>query len=226
MGNLDIYEKYRSAPKEALKKITGGRINGMTDINPMWRIKALTECFGPCGDGWWYTVTDRWTEKCGEEIAAFVQIELRYKTESGVSEPVIGTGGSMLYVKERNGLRISDEAYKMATTDAISVACKQLGFAADVYWDKDRTKYSAPAEQDTTPQNTQQNVQPVDPDLIPHGEGMTDARLNRIKSEMDRTGITEKTLLVMFHVKSLKDLTEAQYIAIINKFKDTPDKTA
>jgi hypothetical protein len=29
----------------------------------------------------------------------------------------------------------------MALTDALSVACKALGFAADVYFEKDRTKY-------------------------------------------------------------------------------------
>ena len=28
---------------------------------------------------------------------------------------------------------LNDEAYKMALTDAISVACKQLGVGADVY---------------------------------------------------------------------------------------------
>ena len=32
----------------------------------------------------------------------------------------------------------------MALTDAISVACKMLGMGADVYWYKDRTKYTAP----------------------------------------------------------------------------------
>ena len=142
MGNLDIYNKYREAPAEALKTIKGGRLSGMTDINPMWRIKALTEQFGPCGEGWWYKTKERWTEQCGEEIAAFVTIELFYKVDDGFSYAVQGTGGAMLYVKEKNGLRVNDEAYKMATTDAISVACKQLGFAADIYWGTDRTKYS------------------------------------------------------------------------------------
>lgn len=39
-------------------------------------------------------------------------------------------------------MHISDECYKMALTDAISVACKALGVAADVYWSSDVTKYS------------------------------------------------------------------------------------
>lgn len=48
----------------------------------------------------------------------------------------------MFASKEKSGIYVSDECYKMATTDAISVACKQLGIGADVYWDSDRTKYN------------------------------------------------------------------------------------
>ena len=53
MGNLDLYDKVRAVPKEAQKQISGGRLNGMTDINPMWRIKTLTEQFGVCGSLPW-----------------------------------------------------------------------------------------------------------------------------------------------------------------------------
>ena len=45
--------------------------------------------------------------------------------------------------KEKNGLYQSDECFKMALTDALSVACKALGIAADVYYEKDKTKYTA-----------------------------------------------------------------------------------
>ena len=47
--------------------------------------------------------------------------------------------------KEKNGPYTSDECFKMALTDAISVACKALGFGADVYWEADRSKYDKPA---------------------------------------------------------------------------------
>ena len=39
----------------------------------------------------------------------------------------------MLVTKERDGLRTNDEGFKMATTDALSVAMKMLGVAADIY---------------------------------------------------------------------------------------------
>lgn len=54
MDNLELYNRVRSVPEEAKKAITAGRTKGFTDINPMWRIKKLTEEFGVCGIGWYY----------------------------------------------------------------------------------------------------------------------------------------------------------------------------
>ena len=144
MKNLEIYEKYRAVPQEAQREIKGGRLKGMTDINPMWRIKCLTEAFGPCGIGWLISTKEKWTETTPSgEVVANVEIALRIKYGNEWSGEITGIGGSMLVSNEKNGLYVNDEAYKMAYTDAISVACKALGFGADVYWQKDRTKYAA-----------------------------------------------------------------------------------
>ena len=147
MENLKLYEALRVVPKEAKRDIQAGRLKGKTDINPMWRIKAMTEQLGPCGIGWKYTITGK--GMCpgnGPEVAAFVDIDLYIKVDGEWSEAIPGTGGSMFVASERNGPYTSDECYKMALTDAISVACKALGVAADVYWDKDSTKYDQPRE--------------------------------------------------------------------------------
>lgn len=147
MDNLAIYNAVRNPPKEALKEIQAGRLKGKSDINPMWRLKALTEQFGPCGIGWKYVITKQWLETgAKDEIAAFVNIELFIKVEGAWSDAIPGTGGSSFVANERNGLYTSDECFKMALTDAISVSCKALGFAADVYWNSDRSKYDKPAE--------------------------------------------------------------------------------
>lgn len=144
MSNLDLWNKFRSCPKEAQKTIGAGRLKGMTDVNPVWRIKVLTEQYGPCGIGWYYDVTARWLESgANGEIVANVEIDL-YVKDKEWSKPIHGIGGSMLVAKETAGLHTSDEAYKMALTDAISVSCKALGIAADIYWDKDATKYTKP----------------------------------------------------------------------------------
>lgn len=141
--NMRIYNQVRAVPEEAKREIAAGRLKGKTDINPMWRIKALTEQFGICGIGWKYVITDKRLEAGADgEVSAFVDIDLFIKVGGEWSAAIPGTGGSAFVAKERNGLYTSDECFKMALTDAISVACKALGFGADVYWQADATKYT------------------------------------------------------------------------------------
>lgn len=150
MDNLVLYNQLRVVPNDAKRAIQAGRLKGKTDINPMWRIKALTEVFGPCGIGW-NTINEKYTlipVESTQEVICLYELDLVYKTENGAwSEPVHGVGGNMLVAKEKNGLYANDEGVKMAKTDALSVAAKALGVAADVYWDSDRTKYTKDTEQ-------------------------------------------------------------------------------
>lgn len=154
MENLAIYNAVRSVPGSAKRQIGAGRLKGKTDINPMWRLKTLTEQFGPCGIGWKYVITDKRLEQgANGEVAAFLDIDLFVKVDGAWSEAIPGTGGSAFVAKEKNGPYTSDECFKMALTDAISVACKALGFGADVYWEADRSKYDKPAPV-TSPKGT------------------------------------------------------------------------
>lgn len=129
---LSYWEFWQHVAPGMLKEIKGGNLNGKTDINPVWRFRALTEAFGPCGFGWTVREAERWTNECAGEVGAFVKVELRINIGGTWSEPIEGVGGSKLCGKGR-GDGLNDEAWKMATTDAISVACKALGMAADVY---------------------------------------------------------------------------------------------
>jgi len=140
---IDLYEKLSRPDPSALKRISGGRLNGKTDINPQWRYRAMTEAFGLCGIGWKYTIDRQWTEPGDSgEVMAFVNVSLYVKQDDKWSDAIPGNGGSMLTAKEKSGRYNSDEAYKMATTDALSVAMKMLGVASAIYagqWDG--TKY-------------------------------------------------------------------------------------
>lgn len=149
--NLAIYNEGRVVPEEAKKPFDTGRFKG-TDVNPMWRIKMLTSIFGPAGLGWYTEVTNRYSEQnIDGSVAAFVDINLYVRKDGEWSKPIFGTGGSKLISVEKKyskgssapetSLYLSDEAYKMAYTDALSVACKALGIAADVYYEKDKSKY-------------------------------------------------------------------------------------
>lgn len=159
MENLKFYNALRAVPEKCTKKITGGRLNGMTDIKPQWRTEKMTEIFGPCGIGWYYEETKRDYKDFDGQTAVFLDINLYYRyekidpvTERVIgyewSKPIHGTGGSMFVAKEKNGMFVSDEAVKMALTDALSVAMKSLGMAADIYMGMPATgtKYDRPAE--------------------------------------------------------------------------------
>lgn len=157
MDNMEIYDRVKETPQTALKAISAGRLKGMSDINPMYRIMILTKMFGPCGFGWKYTINNKeiMDGANGEKIA-IVDIDLYFKWNGEWSEAIPGTGGSSFIANERNGPYTSDECYKMALTDALSVSCKALGIGADVYWAAGHTKYDA---QRQTAQNRPQQPQ-------------------------------------------------------------------
>lgn len=147
MGNFDIYRKVQAVPENAQKTIGAGRLKGFTDINPMWRIKTLTEEFGPCGVGWVPEIVKYWLEDGANETkTAHMVINLFIKIDGEWSKPIPGIGGASYISQEKSGAYTSDECFKMAFTDAVSVACKLLGFGADIYWTADRTKYNAAKE--------------------------------------------------------------------------------
>ncbi len=144
--NLAIWDHVARPPASALKTIRGGRLKGMTDVNPQWRYRAMTDVFGPCGIGWRYDIVRIWTEPGVDgQIMLFAHISLNARDlETGDwSAPIPGVGGSVLVSKEASGLHGNDEAVKMAVTDALSVAMKMLGVAADIYAGRwDGTKYA------------------------------------------------------------------------------------
>ena len=133
VNNLDLYNKLKSVPQEYLKTIGAGRLKGMSDIKPQWRILKLTDVLGSCGFGWKIQNLKFEYKEVGQEIVCNCYLEFLYKQNNEWSEPIPASGGSKLSTLERNGVYVSDEAEKMAYTDAISVACKMIGVASDVY---------------------------------------------------------------------------------------------
>ena len=139
MDNMKFYSQIAAPPAEAIKPIQGGNLKGKSDINPQWKIEAMTSVFGPCGIGWKFNIADEKTFQCGDgQILLFLTVALMYHDGEGWSEPVYGCGGDFIVEKNKNGLVPNDEAYKMCLTDALGNAMKCIGVAADVYrglWD-------------------------------------------------------------------------------------------
>ena len=204
--NMELYIQLQKTPPEAQKRIAAGRLKGMTDINPMWRIKRLTEVFGPCGIGWWYEITDKRIEEgANGEKKAFVDINLFYKWNGEISRPIQGTGGSSFVSAETKGLYTSDECFKMALTDAIGISCKAIGMSADIYFQKDQSKYDLEPEPQPQPQ------------LITANDAAALTNLAK------RKGVVIDDVLKKYKLKELKDMPFALYQKVVSKMKGAPD---
>lgn len=70
----------------------------------------------------------------------------------------------------------------------------------------------------TDEKKNQEMIDSVDQDLVPHGEGMTPKRLNRLKKAMEFTGKNERTVLATAKAKSYEEISEESYIAVMNLF--------
>jgi len=180
-NNMEFWNSFHQVPAWALRKIEAGRLKGKSDINPQFRYQAMTEQFGPCGVGWKFAIDEKWTEPGpANQVFVSVKVSLFIKIDDKWSDPIPGIGGSKLVEQEQRGLHANDEGYKMALTDALSVAMKMLGVASDVYaglWDGSKYKE---VEGNNTPQNLPPaaEVKIIDlfakdmtfPDLRAHGE--------------------------------------------------------
>lgn len=147
---IGVYDALRTPDKRALKTIQGGRLKGMTDIKPQWRTQVMTEVFGLCGFGWKYDSPVFTYQTIGNETNVICNTNLYVKVDGEWSAAIPGVGGSKLATMEKNGLYVSDEAEKMALTDALSVAMKTIGVAADVYIGYSDSKYIQPTKPQVT----------------------------------------------------------------------------
>ncbi len=200
MENMTIWNAVKQVPPQFLKQIRGGRLQGMSDVNPQWRYQAMTEQFGLCGVGWKWELRRIWTEPALEEqVFAFAEVAVYHKSGNAWSDPIPGIGGSMLIEKETKGLHLNDEGYKMAITDALGTALKFMGIAADVYaglWDGSKYRETkepekaAPCNAPTTPK-----TEPVKESVPPKTEADPDKTMkDYIKQGFEvGLGITEPT---------------------------------
>jgi hypothetical protein len=152
MTNTAIWDNVTHPPPSMLKQIAGGKLKGKSDINPQWRLRIMTEQFGPCGLGWRYEIERLWTEPGPNgEVMAFALVNLFIRQEAEWSAAIPGVGGSTMIAPERGALTANDECYKMAVTDALSVAMKAIGVAADIYmglWDGSKYRNGSPTNAD------------------------------------------------------------------------------
>ena len=91
----------------------------------------------------------------------------------------------------------------MATTDALSVACKNLGIGADVYWKESHTKYDRADDSSSEVSSTD---------------------ISGLRSYLNKNALNEKKILEAYKLTSISQLTIGNIKAItdpknLNYFK-------
>lgn len=230
-NNLRFYSQGCEVPADALKPIRAGRLKGMSDVNPMWRMKRMTEIFGPVGFGWKYEIVKQWSEEFIHEETVVVSeglppIHPKFdqtgkvispavpavpKTEQKTrkyeikcfcnvllfvrdpetkewSSPIPGNGGSAIVSMESKGAYVNDEGYKMALTDALSIAMKPLGIGGNIWYGPNasghnESKYEASTREDANQQPQQRQSTSA--------MGFVDAQLKEALEELGRCTTVE-----------------------------------
>ena len=143
MSNLDYWNKVKQPPQNALKRIEFGYLKGKSDINPQWRLMAMTQAFGTVGHGWTYRIVRTWSENGSDgAVMCFAEVAVKTKIDGEWGEEFYGIGGSEIIEVAKVKPKSNDEGYKKATTDALGVAFKAVGVAADIYFGNyDGSKY-------------------------------------------------------------------------------------
>lgn len=139
MTNTKIWDSLAKTNPEHTKgfKRAGG-FQG-TAVKPIYCDQRMTEQFGPCGLGWGIEKPEFTIVPAGNEILVYCTVSIWHSNKDCV---VYGVGGDKVMSAGSNGARTSDEAFKMAFTDAIGNAMKHLGMSADIHMGRfDDQKY-------------------------------------------------------------------------------------
>lgn len=144
-GNLRFWNELSRTDPRYTKPFKRVGYSG-TQIDPTWRIRRMTETFGPVGIGWGWKQLE-WTV---QEGMIFICCSVWYRDpDSGeIGETGPQWGGSEIVRTRRDGSQDrSDECFKMSITDAVGKCLVSIGVAADVHLgDYDSSKYREESE--------------------------------------------------------------------------------
>jgi len=148
MSNTRIWDLVNTTDPSATKNFTGmGGFKG-TAIKPTYLMRKATEVFGPCGEGWgWSVLEDRFDE--GGPLQAptkewpeaprinaklhTLKIQLWYLGKDGQKCTVEHYGHTPFVYFQQGKIMTDWEAAKKSLTDAIGKCLQPLGFAADIH---------------------------------------------------------------------------------------------
>lgn len=130
MSNTKIWDSLgRTDPAHTKGFKRAGGFSG-TAMKPIWIVKRMTEQFGPVGEGWGMHEPNFQVVPADKEVLVFCTVAVWHTSPQNV---FYGVGGDKVVASRGNGSFNSDEAFKMAYTDAVNNALKYLGVGADIH---------------------------------------------------------------------------------------------
>lgn len=161
------------------------------------------------------------TQKGTDMIKVVCKIKFNFYAEDGSTVESIIVG---------EGLDTGDKATNKAMAIAYKYACFQVFCIPTeemVDPDAERPELEEPVQDKRVAErNTgrKSNKSGSEKESDAPASKVTEAMLNTIKNEMERTGVDEQVLKGLYKVDRLEDMDVLQYKAAMNKFKVTPDK--
>lgn len=145
--NMRLWSQVEKTDPAHTKRVN--QRGGFTSIDAHYQVQRATELFGPVGQGWGYNVVYG-LERLGDDLSvATADVTLWYIQDNEHCSYGPWRGATPLLTPSKGGPRLDDDAWKKATTDALTKALSHLGFSADVFLGKyDDNKYIARLEKE------------------------------------------------------------------------------
>lgn len=150
--------------------------------------------------------SERETTKGGVLIYSVVTVRYTFYTDDGSSVEATVVGEAM---------DSGDKSMNKAMSAAFKYACFQV-FCIP-------TEEMHDSEEQSDELKNQEMINNTDKSMIPTQGGISKEHIEKIKTEMIRTGINEKVILSMFGAKKIEELSDTQAVAVLNKFSKTPN---
>ncbi len=150
--------------------------------------------------------SERETTKGGVLIYSVVTVRYTFYTDDGSSVEAIVVGEAM---------DSGDKSMNKAMSAAFKYACFQV-FCIP-------TEEMHDSEEQSDELKNQEMINNTDKSMIPTQGDISKEHIEKIKTEMIRTGINEKVILSMFGAKKIEELSDIQAVAVLNKFSKTPN---
>jgi len=132
-NNLEHWDVLQRTDPIYTKKFNAGRFKG-TDINATYRMRHLTERFGPAGKGFGFDIGHPIFYGEGDFQAVTIAAALWWMEGDVKHMAPAHYGGTKLFLTSKGKVTgIDEDAVKKAVTDAMGKAALAMGAHADVY---------------------------------------------------------------------------------------------